>query len=410
MTRRDRAARPGLEPVWEEVARRLGASDRPVVSVTVPDLPERSRAALADLLGLDRMPPASPRVRMADLARAVGAEDDASFRGLVEELVGPIPNRAAERAERRAEREALWVWVADQAERLDVPSWATWLRSLGVPGGDIDRLRARIEAALAVLERVLRDAEPDLVLAHLANDVLGDPHALDPGQPVAGLVVEALSRRSGTAAGDRRAEVVRALWASAGVATDTLSPTVLVYGLRSSADDPVASTLGAMADAGEPAVLTARQLQRWPVRVDGSGGGEVLVVENPSVVAHFAASNSPISVVCTGGWPNVAVLTLLRQLAGAGLRLRCHADFDPAGILIVRFLGDQVGAEPWAMTARRYLAVVDRSSVEFSGSVADTPWDPELAEAMRTRRKAVFEEDVRHSLTAAGAPTPSPTD
>lgn len=398
MTQRERAGRPGLEPVWEEVARRFGASERPVVSVTVPDLPEPSRAALADLLGLDRLPPASPRVRIADLASAVGAEDGAALRQLVEELVGPIPNRAAERAQRRSEREELWAWLTAEAERLGVPSWASWLRSLGVPGGDVARLRARIEAALAVLKRVLGAVEPDLVLAHLANDVLGDPHALDPGQPVAGLVVEALSRRSGNAAGDRRAEVVRALWASAGVATDTLSPTVLVAGLCSSGDDPVGSMLRAMVDAGEPVVLTARQLQRWPVRVDDRVGGEILVVENPSVVAHCVASKAPVPVVCTGGWPNVAVLTLLRQLAGEGRRLRCHADFDPAGILIVRFLGHQVGAQPWGMTAERYLAAVDRSSVEFSGSVADTPWDPELADVMRVRRKAVFEEDVRHSL------------
>ena len=401
MIRRERAARPGLEPVWQEVARRLGASERPVVSVTVRELSQASRTALADLLGLDRIPPASPRVRVADLARAVGAEDEAAFRDLVEELAGPIHDRARERAQRRAEREALWAWVTEEAERLGVPSWAGWLRSLGVPGGEVGRLRTRIEAALAVLERVLPGAGPSLVLAHLASDVLGDPHALDPGQPVAGLVVEALSRRSGNA-GDRRAEVVRALWASAGVATDTLSPTVLVYGLRSSGDDPLASLLRSMADVEEPTVLTTRQLQRWPVRPHDPGGGEVLVVENPSVLAHLAASKAPAAVVCTGGWPNVAVLTLLRQLAGAGLALRAHADFDPAGILIVRFLGDQVGATPWAMTARHYRAAYDRSSVEFSGSVADTPWDPELAVEMRAHRKAVFEEEVRHALVQMG--------
>lgn len=100
--------------------------------------------------------------------------------------------------------------------------------------------------------------------------------------------------------------------------------------------------------------------------------------------AHLATSEAAVPVACTGGW----------------LRLRCHADFDPAGILIVRFLGDQVGAEPWGMTAERYLDAVERSSVEFSGSVAETAWDPALAEAMRAHRKAVFEEDVRHSLAA----------
>ena len=399
MTALERASRPGLLPVWEELARRLSASDRPVVWITLPDLSDTSRTALADLLGLERLPRAAARVRVSDLARAVGAEAESSLRNLVEELVGPIGNRAAERAARRAERDELWAWVREEAARLDVPAWSEWLRSVGVPGGDVAAFRSRVRAAISVLERVVGGGANDLVLAHLASDVLGDPHALDPGQPVASLVVEALARRSGSAAGDRRAEVVRALWASTGVATDTLSPTVLVHGLRSSGDDPVASMLGQFADAGEPAVLTARQLQRWAVRA-GRGDGDVLVVENPSVVAHVASSGSCVPVVCTGGWPNVAVLTLLRQLAGAGIGLRCHADFDPAGILIVRFLVEHVGAEPWAMNGSSYSSMVDGSSVEFSGSVADTPWDPSLALALRARRRAVFEEDVRHSLLA----------
>jgi len=36
--------------------------------------------------------------------------------------------------------------------------------------------------------------------------------------------------------------------------------------------------------------------------------------------------------------------------------------------------------------------------VTFTGSVADTPWDPGLARAMRARGRAVFEEDVTDDL------------
>lgn len=401
----DRAARPGLEPVWVELARRLGASDRPVASITVRELTDESRTVLADLLGLDRMPGASARVGVAHLMKAVGVDDFDSLRSIVEELAGPVGNRWAERARRQAERETLWAWVADESARLELGSWSSWLRGLGVPRGDVAGHRLRIDAALRVLDRIAR-GDTGLVLAHLANDVLGDPHGLDPGQPVAGLVVEALARRAG-GAGERRAEVVRALWSSAGVATDTLSPTVLVLGLRSAESDPVAAMLGRMADDGEPAVLTARQLQRWPVQL--VGGGDVVVVENPSIVAHFADSDSsslatPAPVVCTGGWPNVAVLTLLRQLVASGCRLLGHADFDPAGVLILRFLIEQVTAEPWEMTADRYEASLDRSTVGFDGPVADTPWDTRLAEAMRAHRRAVFEENVRHEL---GSQVPS---
>lgn len=140
-------------------------------------------------------------------------------------------------------------------------------------------------------------------------------------------------------------------------------------------------------------VLTLGQLQRWPVRTQ------------PSVVqtSPAAPAGARGAVVCTGGWPNVAVLTLLRQLVASDCRLRCHADFDPAGILITRHLVEHLAAEPWEMTAA-YLDAAGHSRVTFDGSVADTPWDPALAEAMRAHQRVVFEEDVRRSLAAALPP------
>lgn len=273
-----------------------------------------------------------------------------------------------------------------------------------MPGGDVAAHRARLERAVAVLDRILAAEPAPVVLTHLASDVLGDPHGLDPGQPVAALVVEALALRGGGAR-TRRAEVVRALWASAGVAADELSPTVLVLGLRSQGDDPLSRTLAAMAGAGTPHVLTLGQLQHWPVRTEPVA---VHVVENPSVVAFVAALGegrdaagpAAAPMVCTGGWPNVAVLTLLRQLTASGCHVRCHADFDPAGILITRHLVEHLGAEPWQMTAEAYLAAAARAVVSFEGSVADTPWDPALADAMRSNKRIVFEEDVRQTLVA----------
>ncbi|MBW3614176.1 MAG: TIGR02679 family protein [Actinobacteria bacterium] len=400
MTGAARASRPDLEPLWEELARRFSASDRPVTSVTVRHLSDQSRTALADLLGLERLPPPSPRVRVGEVARALGVSGEEGVRAAVEELVGPLGNRSLERRQDRARREALWSWLEGEAARLDVAEWSRSVRSQGIPGGHVAAHRLRLERAVAVLDRVLAPAARPSVLAHIAADVLGDPHALDPGQPIAALVVDALALRGGSGR-VRRAEVVRAVWSSAGVATDELSPTVLLFHLAGvplpENVNPVDSTCAAMAQAGEPVVLTLSQLQRWSLRPAAS---DVLVVENPSVVAHASHEGyAAAPVVCTGGWPNVAVLTLLRQLVAAGCRLRCHADFDPAGVLIVRHLVELFDAQPWEMTATAYLSAADRSSVAFDGSVADTPWDPALAAAMRLRQRAVFEEDVRHTIT-----------
>lgn len=58
-------------------------------------------------------------------------------------------------------------------------------------------------------------------------------------------------------------------------------------------------------------------------------------------------------LVCTSGWPNVAVLTLLRQLSACGCRLHLHADWDRAGLAIVHLLSERVGGDPWEMPPAR---------------------------------------------------------
>ncbi len=45
-----------------------------------------------------------------------------------------------------------------------------------------------------------------------------------------------------------------------------------------------------------------------------------------------------------------------------------------------------------------YVGATGPGRVTFTCSVADTPWDPGLARAMRARGRAVFEEDVTDDL------------
>jgi uncharacterized protein (TIGR02679 family) len=228
-----------------------------------------------------------------------------------------------------------------------------------------------------------------------ARQAVGDPHGLDHGRALAGLVRDALAARVGVAP-PQTAEETRALWAGAGVAADALSPVVLTLGLRSTGDDPIGAALGVMASAGEPIALTLAQLQRWPVVCEVPG---VLVVENPSVLAeaaHLGWGGPPL--VCTSGWPTVAVVTLLRQLASSGATLRGHADFDPSGLEIVRMLVDRVGLRPFRMGRADYLAAIAGSPTSIVGRVPETPWDPLLGEEMQHRGAVVYEEDVRTTL------------
>lgn len=338
-----RAPRPELDALWDELARRMGASESPVTTVTLRGLGQEARRGLADLLGADRLPGSTCRVRTDAVAAALGM-DLAGLRTLVEDLRGPLPNRASLRSAERAHREELWSWFFAEVSELGLLSWAARVRALGVPGGDIETHRQRLAGILGVLDALPSDG---VSLAALAADVLGDPHALDNGSWSGSMVLEALASLRAVPP-PRTAEEARELWAAFGVQKDSLSPSVLVLGLRPSGDDPLASGLRAMAEASEPARITMSQLRRWPL-MSGTGS-DVFVFENPSILAEAAArcwAGPPL--VCTSGWPNVAGLTLLRQLAAGGCRLHLHADWDGAGLAIVQLLVARIGGEPWEM-------------------------------------------------------------
>ena len=338
-----RAQRPELDVLWDELARRMGASESAVTTVTLRGLGAEARRGLADLLGADRLPASTCRVRTDAVAAALGV-DLVGLRALVEDLRGPLPNRASVRSAERAQREELWSWFFGEVSELGLVPWAARVRSAGVPGGDILLHRRRLAGLLAVLDALPSDG---ISLAGLAADVLGDPHALDYGSWSGSLVLEALACLR-AASPPRTAEGARELWAAFGVQKDSLSPSVLALGLRPSGDDPLASGLRAMAEASEPVRITLSQLRRWPL--PSRAGSDVFVFENPSIIAEAAARRwAGPPLVCTSGWPNVAGQTLLRQLAAGGCRLHLHADWDGPGLGIVQLLIARIGGEPWEM-------------------------------------------------------------
>src|SRR6266851_4685676 len=240
---------------------------------------EEARRGLADLLGADRLPASTCRVSTAAVAAALGLDWD-GLRGLVEGLRGPLPNRAAQRSAERARREELWAWLTGEVADLGLATWAARVRAAGVPGGDVEAHRRRLAGLVAVLRALPAGG---VSLAGLAADVLSDPHGLDYGSWTGSLVREALAHLRGVPP-PRTAEGARELWAAFGVESDSLSPRVLVLGLRSLGRDPLAATLRAMADAAEPASITLSQIRRWPVAF-GAGAGptgiDVFVFENP---------------------------------------------------------------------------------------------------------------------------------
>jgi uncharacterized protein (TIGR02679 family) len=413
--RADLLDRPGLEPLWDELARRYGQGAEPV-TLSLRNLTPPQRRALADLLGSDRLPGPEFRISVRRLADALAVNGSSGLREVVERLRGPILNRRALRAAGRLERERLWAWLAEEAAALTLferqpdgggeppaDRWVEAVRAVGVPRGDLQALRRHLAGVLTVLDALPADG---IGLAALADDALGDPHGLDRNRTTAALVLEAAAIAQGR---DRPtdAEGIRALWEEVGVVPDPLSSTVLALGVgvNSVADDPLGVWLGAAAAASEPVALTLAQLRRWPV-APLPAGAVGYVVENPSLLAEAASGRwSGPPIICSSGRPTLAAVTLLRQLSADGAIVAQHADFDPTGLGITAWLAERAGTRPWRMGKRHYRAALaaSRPRLPIPGAIPATPWDPPLHVAMADTRLAVYEEELRHELLDAMA-------
>lgn len=401
MNWQDRLSRD-LAPVWRAVHERLG-SGRPVSRVQVGPLSDREQAALADLLGLGRLPGERPMVAVARLDEMLGKALGVGVHEVVTTLVGPIGDRAADRREANDRRARLWAWLDGHPVVLAQPAltrWAADVRRTGLIDGSTTRTRDVLDAALRVLAELPTSGTP---LPVLAERVLHDPHGLDDGTRIARLVLAGLAAIYDLSCAEDTGQR-RALWQRAGVTGDELSSLVLAAGLRpTSADptgaDPTAAVLRVCADAGQAAALTLAQLRR--ARWARTAPHSVYVVENPSVLAlavhRFGVRCPPL--VCTSGWPSGAGVLLMRTLADTGAGLRYHGDFDGEGLRIAANVLAATGATPWRMSTADYRAAVAHArSGPPVGRVTEAPWDPELAAALRSTNVTISEERVADEL------------
>jgi uncharacterized protein (TIGR02679 family) len=322
----------------------------------------------------------------------------------VPRLTGPLRDRRRERADLAA------AWASAFAPldavidgRAELASWRAWLDATGVVrrlAPDPPQARPLLSQVAAVLSRLPSDGIP---IGRLAAECCGDAHALDDGRPAGTLVLSAVRALVGLPfAADGSADSRRTAWAATGVHLDELSSLVLCLGLPGDSSSALGRTLALGREAGQPAVLTLRQLRCHgaPLIAD-----QVRICENPVVVAAAAdelgAACPPL--ICVGGQPSAAGWLVLELLLAGGARFAYHGDFDWGGVRIASAVRHRVNWQPWRYDHRAYAAAVAAnrwpgSSAVLGGEPAQTPWDPELFLAMRQHNARIEEELVLDAL------------
>lgn len=304
----------------------------------------------------------------------------------------PLAVRAAAGAQRRRREDELRAVFQDTAKSVPrdtlsepEPIWAAlrrsgWLARLAT-AEDPERF---LRSAVAVLA-ALPPAEARSDRRSLAAQATGNPHALDHGAPLAGLVL-AMLVGAGRIKGRQRP---REAWASVGVDCDDVVGGLIALGIL-----PV----GWSAPSGATVTLPPRVLNtcEWPR--PAAPEAWIFVTENPSVAsaaAESAARGEGIRLLCTSGTPSAGEIAAIGRLAHNGWRIAVRADFDPAGLgHVAALLKGVPHASPWRMGADDYVGSVTSAMAEEETleRIPDTPWDPRLAVTMRAKGLAAYEE------------------
>lgn len=404
---RDRLVRllGGPELAWliDRVRRRMERDEPLGGQVTLATPTTAQRTAVERLMGRAPSDGRSLHVRL-DALDAVLRRSGASPAGLaaaVTALTGSVTRLAdIRRQEADAWQDAYTpLDTLIRPNRICKPELADWADRLR-RDGTVRRLARTPHAAKALLgdaaEALRRlPAEPALSVPAFAAATFGDAHALDDGNPLATLVLSGIRALTGFPDGNG-AEWRREAWASAGLLKDALSSTVLTVGLRGT------PALDWTADAGEPAVLTLRQLTRVPPPT--ATPAAVHVCENPAVLATAAdtlGTGCP-PLICLQGQPSAAALTLLRQLHARGSTLHYHGDFDWGGLRIANTLLHRVPWRPWRYAAADYRTAVAATplAAPLTGTRVTAAWDPELEPALNELGVRIEEETVLDDLLA----------
>ncbi len=339
---------------------------------------------------------------MTDLDQAM--RRSVADRGLVSVVAdltgGPLRDRRSERLAHRDAVTALWAAVETILDEHGLTSapwarrWTHWLHTTGLLMRSPETARIEFATAAHAVAIALDDESGPRMLGQLATTVAGDAHALDNDRLAGRLALRALSLAAEWPDPIGPRERI-ALWQRFGIAADTVSGTVLTWGLRPPGTDPWSLMMCSRAELGVVTHLTVAELSRADVAL--AGPDEVVAAcENPQVLQRAAEAGVRRPLVCFSGNPSSAGSVLAERI-----RMRYHGDFDWPGIAIAGRLWAQ-GAAMWRMSARDYLEAVDVGTTRLPllGAAVATPWDEQLGSVMSLTNLVVHEESLLDLLIA----------
>lgn len=396
---------PELAWLWAAVAK---AGDRrgdphlvegAPITVTAPADPA-SRAAVSGLYSRPIWAGQGLRVPLDKLNTMVRARGHRLTPGSVAaHATGrPLALKAAQRTVKRAQQDSImgtFVAACDRNPRLAGMGEALFeqLRQGGWParilkGTDPEGLA---RTAVGVVGQILGIPDGERFDRRLL--VPGDPHALDDGKPLAGLVLAMLASLG--VISNLPAARRRSAWGQAGIDCDNLTGGLTVLGIH-----PAGWTI----PSGVTCTVPPRELAEGCWSTPPARGQWVFVTENPSVLASAAdlvarepAAAKSARLLCTMGTPSDEEIDAIAGLAAAGWGVAVRADFDAAGIRhVTRLLDGVPGAIPWRMTALDFAE--SQPLTETPDPCPPTPWDPELANAMEVSGSVAFEEALLPAL------------
>ncbi len=406
--------KPGLARLTDRLQARFERDiDSPTLTLPDPDLAERK--AIASLLGRPVGSGRSIRINIVVLEAIIRrAELAPDLRSAVEQLRGPLKNRANEKAKVQQTWQTVFETLETEIAEKDVtqPGINIWLDTLRQDGllkrlakGDTNNATILLQQAMNVIRQLPGQGQ---TLSTLAATTLGDAHALDTGCPVATLVKRAIQQiRQAEDKNRDPEENDRELWASVRILVGgAITSTVLVLNLPVSGDSYSDNIIHQATRHGQPLWLTLRQLVRdsaqWQV-----AGQTIYLCENPAVVAAAAEQSGTdcAPLICTCGQPGAALNHLLNQLQKAGAEFVYHGDFDWPGITIANNIMRRFNANPWHFDEAAYKVslqenspgdrhTVETEKMELTGKPVNAIWDSGLTQVMKEKKIAVPEERV----------------